>query len=162
MHMCTVHFTFALASRWSEIIQPGMNNPCKNTATERSGPQPGTEFIFELPAKFGVGNLKLGVPEHIYPEVKGQCLFLLKMANHSHLTCHRRASAVYLQMYTEARRRHLSQCIASGRSRSIQFERAWRRRDEAAGVRFAKLCEGYLRQVKKNKFHHLESQNKLT
>ena len=34
------------------------------------GPEPGTEFRFELPAKFGVGRSKLGVPGHIYPEIK--------------------------------------------------------------------------------------------
>ena len=29
---------------------------------------------FELPAKFGVGKSKLGVPEPIYPEIKGRWL----------------------------------------------------------------------------------------
>ena len=29
------------------------------------GPEPGTEFSFELPAKFEVGKSKLKVPEHI-------------------------------------------------------------------------------------------------
>ena len=36
------------------------------------GPEPGTEFTFELPAKFGVGRSKLGDPGHIYPKIKGQ------------------------------------------------------------------------------------------
>ena len=38
------------------------------------GPEPGTEFRFELSAKFGVGRSKLGVPGHIHPEIKGQWL----------------------------------------------------------------------------------------
>ena len=33
-------------------------------------PEPGTDFRFELPAKFGVGRSKLWVPGHIYPEIK--------------------------------------------------------------------------------------------
>ena len=36
--------------------------------------EPGTEFSFELLAKFGVGKSKLGVPEHIYPEIKDRWL----------------------------------------------------------------------------------------
>ena len=36
---------------------------------------PGTELIFELSAKFGVGRSKPGVPEPIYPEIKGRCVF---------------------------------------------------------------------------------------
>ena len=35
------------------------------------GPEPGTDFIFELPAKFGVGRSKLGGSGQIYPEIKG-------------------------------------------------------------------------------------------
>ena len=38
--------------------------------------EPGTEFRFEFPAKFGVGRLKLGVPGHKYPAIKGRWLIL--------------------------------------------------------------------------------------
>ena len=47
------------------------------------GRERGTEFKFELPAKFAVGRAKLGVPGHTNPEIKGQWLnwiFFLKMA----------------------------------------------------------------------------------
>ena len=61
----------------SEILFSSVNPP-KNTrgyqemgglwfrVRESSTPEPGTEFKFELPAKFGVGRSKLGVPVHNY------------------------------------------------------------------------------------------------
>ena len=57
-------------------------------------PEPGTEFRFELPAKFGVGKSKLGVPEHIYPEIKDRWLnfffliFEVAKLKFFFLTCH--------------------------------------------------------------------------
>ena len=42
------------------------------------------QFRFELPAKFGVDRAKLGVPLHIYPEIKRSMVKLicfLRMAN---------------------------------------------------------------------------------
>ena len=39
------------------------------------GAEPGTEFRFELLAKFGVCRSELEVPGHIHPEIKGQVKF---------------------------------------------------------------------------------------
>ena len=46
----------------------------RNLLTLRSGPGTRNGVHIRTPAKFGVGRSKLGVPGHIYPEIKGQWL----------------------------------------------------------------------------------------
>ena len=58
------------------------------------------EFRFELPAKFGVGKSKLGVPEYIYPEIKGRwfnyIFFTFEVAKLIFLTCHIQNGTVHI------------------------------------------------------------------
>ena len=42
------------------------------TESSVPGPEPGTEFRFELLANFWVDRSKLGAPGHTYSEIKGQ------------------------------------------------------------------------------------------
>ena len=67
--------SFGLAPRNGKLSpsDPERSEPLKFVP----GPEPGTDFRFELPAKFGVGRSKLGVRGHIYPEIKGRWLFFL-------------------------------------------------------------------------------------
>ena len=71
--------SFDLALRNAELSPSDPKH--RNLLTLRSGPEPGTDFRFELPAKFGAGRSKLGVPGHVYPEIKGQWLIFLKVTN---------------------------------------------------------------------------------
>ena len=61
---CEYEVSFGLAPRNAEL-----------SPSDPQTPEPGTDFRFELPVKFGVCRSKLGVPGHVYPEIKGQWLY---------------------------------------------------------------------------------------
>ena len=67
--------SFSLASRNGAVSLFGPETTVRFNSPE---PGPGTEPRFKLPAKFGLSRSKLGVPGHIFLEIKGQRLnFLL-------------------------------------------------------------------------------------
>ena len=62
--------SFGLATRNGELSPSNPKTPEHFNSSFRAE----SEVRFELTAKFGVGRSKLGVPEHIYPEIKGRWL----------------------------------------------------------------------------------------